>query len=407
MGDIFPFLKLAVALIERGNCVTFLGSEPHADYVQKKGVTFHSIFSREEFEQITSDADLWHPQKGARIVFESILRRIHPILDFVAGLSADQALTLICHPLILPCADLVRADRAAVLIVGAYLAPSSLRSCCDPMTLGELRIPSWTPFFLRRWMWQLADRYYIDPFVVPALNKARKLKGLLPASHFFEHMQSIPDLSVTFFPGWFSETRSDWPQPMCRVNFPLYDPNPVNNFSDELNLFLMAGDAPIIFTLGTGNRHATNYFKIALQASLQLGKRAIFLTKYPEQIPIDLPNTVLWQEYLPLHELLPKAAVLVHHGGIGTTAEALRAGVPQLIIPLAFDQFDNATCVERLGVGFSLSHSFLSIDMLIKKLRELSLSDKVAAQCELVASRFVGSNKMDSLCETVEVLRSK
>ncbi len=404
MGDIYPFLKLAVALIERGNRVTFLGSGPHADYVRKKGVPFHSIFSNEEFSQIISESDLWHPQKGARIVFEAISRRIDPILDFVAGLSADQALTFICHPLVLPCVALVGANRVGVLIVGAYLAPSSLRSYCDPMTLGVLRIPHWMPFFLRRWMWQLADKYYIDPFIVPALNEARKLKGLPPVSHFFEHMQSIPDLSVTFFPCWFSETRSDWPQPMYRVNFPLYDPNPVNHFSDELNLFLMAGDAPIIFTPGTGNRHATNYFKIALQASVLLGKRAIFLTKYPEQIPIDLPSTVIWQEYLPLHQLLPKAAVLVHHGGIGTVAEALRAGVPQLIIPLAFDQFDNAACVERLGAGVSLLHTSLSVDRLIKKLRELFSSDKVAAHCELAASRFADGDKMDSLCETIEAL---
>src|SRR6202012_1799180 len=55
--------------------------------------------------------------------------------------------------------------------------------------------------------------------------------------------------------------------------------------------------------------------------------------------------------YVPLRALLPRCAALVHHGGIGTTAEALRAGVPQVIVPLAFDQFDNAARVRALGAG--------------------------------------------------------
>lgn len=387
--------------MERGDRVTFLGADCHADYVRKKGIAFHSIISREEYDHITGNPDIWHPQKGLRTIFTSMQARIGRIAEVVASLPADQALTLICHPLTLPGAGLVRADRPQIRIVGIYLAPANLWSCCDPMTLGNLRIPRWVPLFLRRWMWRLVERYLIDPHIIPALNTARVAKGLAPVAHYFAHMQSLPDLSVTFFPSWYCETRSDWPRPMHRGNFPLYDPSPAGTWSEELSTFLAAADAPIVFTPGTGNRHAKKYFEIALRACVLSGRRAIFLTQYREQIPGDLPATVLWQAYLPLRELLPRVAALVHHGGIGTTAEALRAGVPQLIIPLAFDQFDNAACIERLGVGVSLAVDSLNTARLVKQLDSLLMSERIATQCAAVAAQFVDQNTMDSLCKAL------
>src|SRR5262249_31774015 len=79
-----------------------------------------------------------------------------------------------------------------------------------------------------------------------------------------------------------------------------------------------------------------------LAGTQRLGRRAVVLTPHREQVPAPLPAGALWLPYVPLAALLPRAAALVHHGGIGTTAEALRAGVPQVIVPLAYDQFDNA-----------------------------------------------------------------
>jgi rhamnosyltransferase subunit B len=405
-GDIFPFLKLAVDLVERGNRVTFLGPESYQEYILEKGVFFHSIYTSEEFNRLTSNPDLWHRHKGLRIVLEAISSRFELISDFVKYLPMDETLIFVCHPLALPSASLVRADRNNIFIVGGYLAPSNIRSSRNPMMLGSLRIPRRVPLFLRHWFWQLVDRYFIDPYIIPELNKIRKEKELSPALHFIEYMQSVPDLTVTFFPCWFTQTKPDWPHPICRLNFPLYDPNSANRVSTELHSFLALGEPPIIFTLGTANRHAAKFFQIAVYASSLLGKRAVLLTKYPELIPISLPNSVIWQEYVPLNELLPKAAILVHHGGIGTTAEALRAGIPQLIIPLAFDQFDNAACVEMLGAGLSLSCTSLQTNKLVEKLKKLFSSKEINAQCKLITSRFSKGNDIDIFCNAIEELMS-
>ena len=119
----------------------------------------------------------------------------------------------------------------------------------------------------------------------------------------------------------------------------------------ELEDFLAAGDAPIAFTAGTGHRHANGYFANALTALRALGRRGLLLTTFGDQLPSPLPSDVRWQPHAPFDLLLPRVALLVHHGGIGTTAEALRAGVPQLILPFAFDQFDNGRRVQNLNAG--------------------------------------------------------
>ena len=86
----------------------------------------------------------------------------------------------------------------------------------------------------------------------------------------------------------------------------------------------------------------------------RLRRRGVFLSKSAQQIPADLPAQILYREYAPMNTLLPRSAALVHHGGIGTTAEALAAGIPQLVVPYAYDQFDNGERLRRLGCGASL-----------------------------------------------------
>jgi len=89
----------------------------------------------------------------------------------------------------------------------------------------------------------------------------------------------------------------------------------------------------------------------AARACQLSGHRAIFLTRYPEQLPPSLPKEVKHFSYIPLSQLLPHAAVLIHHGNIGTCSQALRAGIPQIIQPLAFDQFDQCRTNQTIRCG--------------------------------------------------------
>ena len=112
-----------------------------------------------------------------------------------------------------------------------------------------------------------------------------------------------------------------------------------------------AGEPPIVFTPGSAMYHGQDFFRASVEACKQLNRRGILLTRHAEQIPADLPATIRHFSYAPFSLLLPRAAALVHHGGIGTSAQAMAAGCRQLITPFAHDQFDNADRLRRLGEG--------------------------------------------------------
>jgi len=355
---------------------------------------------------ILAHPDLWHPRRGFAIVWRAVRPGLQALLPLVQGLPPGPCV-IVAHPLALPDAVVCRAARAQVQVAVAYLAPSNLVTVHDPLVMGPWKVPRWVPLGLRRWLWRQVGKRLIDPVVLPDMNAERARVGLAPATGLFDLMAHAPDLSLTLFPDWFGARQPDWPTPLVCGQFALHDPAPDAALSPALLQFLAAGEAPIVFTHGTGNHQAGAYFACALAAVERLGRRAIFLTGLREQVPASLPPSVLWQAYLPFQALLPHAAALVHHGGIGSTAEALRAGVPQLIVALAFDQFDNAERVRALGVGLALPHARLNPTRLAEKLQQLLTSSALRAQARAISGRLSPAPTLDVVLDAISTLASQ
>lgn len=403
-GDLFPFLRIADGLRRRGATVTVVAPTLHEPMVRQAGLAFHGTFAD---PAVLDNPDLWHPRRGFAVVWEAVRPGLRELLPFVQALPGGQRCVIVAHPLALPEADLCRAIRPGSVVVAAYLAPSNIPTVYDPLFMGPVRMPRWVPHAVRRWLWRRVGASVIDPVALPGMNAARAAHGLAPVSKLLDFMGAAPDLSVTLFPEWFGRRQPDWPQPLLCGDFALYDPNPDAAFSPELDQFLRAGAAPLVFTHGTGNRQAVSYFKHALAASQRLGRRAIFLTPHRDQVPASLPAGVLWQAYLPFKKLLPHAAALIHHGGIGTTAEALRAGVPQLIVPLAYDQFDNGARVAVLGAGLTLRHARLSADSLFEKLHQLHASSSISTRSRAISARMSNAGAFEQLVDAISKTASK
>ena len=401
VGDIYPLLRIGRALQQRGHSVTFIGPEIHGQHAERAGLPFHSIFSTAEHLAIMNNPDVWHPRKGLAVILSGLRQGSARMVQVMALLPQDVDCVMLAHPLAVPAAAIARTRRPRLRIATFYLAPANLRSVDDPLTLGPLKIAQWLPCSVRRGLWRLLDQFMIDPAALPGLNALRGDHGLPPVGHFMEHVYSTADLSVTLFPEWFAPAPPDWPQPLHKGYFQLYDPAQGQALPAPLLDFLAQGDAPIVFTPGSGNLHAHAYFLAAQQAARQLGRRAIFLTPYREQVPPCLPDSMFWQDYVPLGSLLPHVALLVHHGGIGTTAETLRAGVPQLVVPLAYDQFDNAARVRSLGAGESLSLGAVRRGGLTKTLRRLLASSALRDRCRELADRFREPDDEEALCRAI------
>ena len=222
-GDLFPFLKLGLALHAAGHRVSFLGPEQHGPYVREAGLPFHGLPAD---EAVLDHPDLWHPTRGFAVVWAATRPAMALVPAFMAALPQDEPCTMVVHPLALPEADLCRAARPGLRIAAVFLAPSNIPTVYDPLMLGPYRVPRWVPHGLRRWLWRTAVKHFVDPVAMPDVNAQRRAAGLAPAGSLMDYIFAIPDLSIGLFPEWFAPTQPDWPQPMLRTGFPLYDPNP-------------------------------------------------------------------------------------------------------------------------------------------------------------------------------------
>jgi len=169
-----------------------------------------------------------------------------------------------------------------------------------------------------------------------------------------------------------------------------------------LEEFLSSGAPPIVFTPGTGHQHAARYFNTALKALKRLGRRGLFITPHAAQLPDSLPSSVMWQAHVPFASLLPRAAVVVHHGGIGITADAFRAGTPQLIVPFAYDQFDNGFRAKRLGVAEVLLAKRLSVGRMQKRLAHLLADQNVIQACSTIAHKMGQKHELPWMLDRIE-----
>jgi UDP:flavonoid glycosyltransferase YjiC (YdhE family) len=158
----------------------------------------------------------------------------------------------------------------------------------------------------------------------------------------------------------------------------------------------------VAITPGTAHRHASRFIAAALEACALLGRRAVVLTGYPEQVPDPLPAGARHETYAPFSSLFPRCAAVIHHAGIGTCAQGLAAGVPQLTMPLAFDQPDNATRLAHLGVGAHLVPRRFRPARVARALVRLLDSADVAAACRARRAALAAEDGAGRACDLIE-----
>jgi UDP:flavonoid glycosyltransferase YjiC (YdhE family) len=211
---------------------------------------------------------------------------------------------------------------------------------------------------------------------------------------------------LCLFPDWFGEPQADWPPQLRMTGFPLYDGSSRGGLSPAVQQFCEEGSPPIAFTFGTGMMHGVRLFQTAIDACRLAGARGLLLTKYGQQLPTSLPSFIRHFEFAPFYELFPLCAAVVHHGGIGTVAGALATATPQLILPLAFDQTDNALRVKRLGAGDWLPLRRRDAAAVAKALAGL-MTPTAREKCRVVAAQFGSDDALAGAARLLEELTAK
>jgi rhamnosyltransferase subunit B len=400
-GDVHPFVGIGRALRARGHEVIVLTAGPFRDVVRKAGLAFEETVSVEEFDAVSKHPDLWHPLRGMRIVLGQVGMRLRPAYERLRGLHQPGRTILVGHSLSF--FTRIFEELHGVPSATIHLAPSIFRSDHAQPAYAPGRDGSSWPLWLKRSLWWGIDRFMLDPNVVPPLNECRRQLGLPPVTRVFRDWIHSPQRVIGLFPDWFGVPQPDWPEAVRLTSFALYDDTEETRLPDSLARFLDDGPPPVLFTPGTANQSATRFFRAALDATQRLGRRALLLTRYPAQLPA-LPATAHHEPFVPLSHVLPRCAALVSHGGIGTLAQGLAAGVPQLAMPMGFDQPDNVTRLQRLGVGRWLVPSKFEGERVAWALSDLLDDDGAAASCRRWSEQIRAHNAIEETCDLLEQL---
>jgi UDP:flavonoid glycosyltransferase YjiC (YdhE family) len=241
-----------------------------------------------------------------------------------------------------------------------------------------------------------------DKILGPPINEMCSKLNLPPAKYIMKNWIHSDDKVMGFFPDWFAEPQPDWPKNTELTDFVFFDEAEMKPMSSELEKFISQGEPPVIFTPGTAVKNADLFFKASIKACEILNTRAVFLSSYRDQIPDNLPKNIYYCRYAPFSKLFPHASTVVHHGGIGTCAQALRAGIPQLIVPFGFDQHDNSLRLRKLGVGSELSIKKYTGFTAADKLRALIENKDAYAQCKKISDKIEDNDSLTKICKIVE-----
>ncbi len=350
-GDVFPFIALGQVLQQRGHTVALLANPHFAETVAQAGLSLVPLGTEDEYLAALRQPELWHPRRGFAVIWRQLMELTPRILATLEAQIIPGQTVLVGSTLSL--ATRLAQERHGLPTAMVHLSPNCFLSAYEFPVTSARQLPSWMPLWARRALLAAIDRGMLDVTCAPPLNALRATLGLPPVRSVMRHWLHSPELTIGAFPDWFATPQPDWPASAVVTGFPRLRAPATSSLPEAVQAFLNAGSPPLVFTAGTGMTQAHAFFTCALQTVTALQQRALFVTRFPETLPNVLPAEVMVADHVPFDCLLPQVAALVHHGGIGTTAAALAAGIPQLITPFAFDQFDNAARVVRLGVGRS------------------------------------------------------
>ncbi len=402
-GDVHPFIGLGRALRARGHDVVIVTAGAFEQVVQRAGLEFRETVSAQIFDVMSKYPDLWHSRRGLQFVLGTVAEYLRLGYERVADAYEPGRTVLVGHALSF--GTRLFEEKHRVPAATLHLAPSIFRSDFEQPAYATGRDLSATPRWFKRTFWWAIDRFLTDPLIVPKLNAFRQELGLPPVSRVFRDWLHSPQRVIALFPDWFAPPQPDWPSALRLTGFPQYDESDQQHLSPALLAFLDKGSPPIVFTPGSANQNAAAFFRAAVDAASRLNRRALLLTRFTEHLP-PLPPSVHHEGFAPLSRLLPRSAALVHHGGIGTLAQALAAGVPQLTMPMGFDQPDNTTRLLRLGVARWISPRHFTGERVAPLLDTLLTDPAVASSCAKYASLLEDGSALARTCDLLEELGS-
>lgn len=351
-GDIQPCIVLCQGLQQTGYAVALAAPADFAGFAAQHGVAFRPV--RGDIQQImASDTGRQFMATGGANPLKSI-RAIRTLLEPVVVQMTDDACAacrdadaVISLGVLAAFAQTIaEARRVPLLLVEpAPLLPT--RAFAAPAWPLQRNLGGWHNYLSGVVMLQVLWQWY-RPFV----NDLRRRLGLRAwGLTSFQRVLRTTPLAGAYSPSLIPRP-ADWPV-TAQVTGCLF----LDDVADwqppaDLAAFLAAGAAPVYIGFGSmAGRDPEQLTRVAIDALAQSGQRGVLATGWGGMAVAAVPDSVFVLAAAPHSWLFPRMAAVVHHGGAGTTAEGLRAGVPAVITPFAFDQFFWGAQLKRRGLG--------------------------------------------------------
>jgi UDP:flavonoid glycosyltransferase YjiC (YdhE family) len=413
LGDINPLIAIALELKRRGHTPVMALPGVFEAKVAPLGLEFHAI--RPEIDPndnilVEMVYDIKNgTEHGLRdFLFPSLRQTYEDLLD-AATKPARADLLLLGE---LNYAGPIVAEVTGIPWASYVLAPLSFFSAYDPPALPGYELLAkadhLAPGFghVIKGVSRLVSRKWPEP-----IYALRRELGLPKGENPLFDAKYSPHLMLALFSRVLGTEQKDWPKNALITGFCFYDADAGDRaLPPNLERFLAAGEPPVVFTLGSAAVLAAGHFyEFSARAAVELGVRAVLLIGTdPRNRPrTALPDSICVAEYAPYSVLLPRAAMVVHQGGVGTTAQCLRAGKPMLIMPYAHDQPDNARRMRRLQVARTIAKGKYTPETAARTLQAMLAAPELARTAQDVARQLKKEDGVRTACDALEELDRK
>lgn len=396
-GDVLPLIPWARHMQMRGHDVTMLGNGAYAGAAEAVSVPFVSVFDAGEDARRT--AIRTRSRLKSITGLENLIDDIQPFYRELLLRYRPGETVIAAHVLCL--GTRLLQDRWNLPLATFHISPLGLRSPHDPTAW-----PEWMP----SWMYGMAARRIggaLDRRLGPAIRQYRAQLDLPPMVQPVIRWMQSPQLVIGLWPEWFARLQIDHPPELRLVGFPLPDPEEAPPLPPVLEDFLAAGPPPLVFSNTTAAKAGNDFYGEGVKLTLALGARGVLLAPREISIPEPLPPNIVRFTSAPHVRLYPRAALAVHHGGVGTAAAAFAAGVPQFIVPEIADHPEVARRAKAVGVADSAPPRQFQAARVVDRVRALLASPVVRTRCAEIQEQSRSMHAFEDATQLLEDLAER
>lgn len=376
-GDILPFIRIGKQLAMYGHKVAIATHSYYEEKVKGANLDFIAVDTPSEYAQFINEnaAISQNPRGHISFVKRNLLPRVLPTYAKIKEYYIpNQTVILGRVPGFI---STLVAERLNIPRISLFIAPTFV-------------------------MQQEFVCVFFNQFKDEICGIRREMG--LPAEYDWEKWWKTAQRYVGLWPKWFGTDNPGSGINVEKVGF-VVDTNKAGYLPDEVIKLTNEEEKPILINSSSSSLFInSDFFESTIKACELLGQKAIITGRHREFLPERLPEGIHFYNHLEFGTLMPRVKAIIHHGGAGTSAQALAAGLPQLVLAGGVDRPDNAMSLKALGVGEYLLPPQWNYKQVMEAFQRVITSQSVKENCLKIARKMEMEDPIGAIRNMVEPL---